>query len=132
RGRFQPRLALRPQDGSPRPSLPPTRREPPQPHFPAYSLAVLHRLTLLLLISSFTLHAQTLEVTPNRVMMDEVATIRATGLQPNEHVSIHAELIDGSGDQWSSQADFVADSQGAVDTSKQPPIAGSYKKDASA
>jgi dienelactone hydrolase len=89
-------------------------------------------LPALLLASSVGLRAQTLEVTPNRVMVDEVATIRATGLQPNEHVSIHAELIDGTGDKWSSQAEFIADAQGAIDTSKQPPVAGSYKKDASA
>ena len=92
----------------------------------------MRRLTFLLLASSFGLRAQTLEVAPNRVLLDEVATIRAAGLQPNERVSIHAELTDGAGDRWSSQADFVADAQGVVDTSKQPPVAGSYKKDASA
>ncbi len=90
------------------------------------------RLALFLLVSCVGLYAQTLEVSPNRVMMDEVATIRATGLQPNEHVSIHAELIDGAGDRWSSQADFAADAQGAIDTSKQAPVSGSYKKEASA
>ena len=92
----------------------------------------MHRLTLFLLIACLGLRAQTLEVSPNRAMMDEIATIHATGLQPNEHVSIHAELIDGAGDKWSSQADFATDAQGAVDTSKQAPIAGSYKKEASA
>ena len=90
-------------------------------------------LVLALVCASITgLHAQILEVSPNRVMMDEVATIHAIGLQANEHVSIHAELIDGAGDRWSSQADFTADAQGAIDTSKQSPIAGSYKKDVSA
>jgi dienelactone hydrolase len=72
------------------------------------------------------LHAQTLEVVPNRVMADESASIRATGLPPNERLSIRAELIDGADMRWTSQADFVADSEGRIDTSKQPAVAGSY------
>ena len=70
--------------------------------------------------------AQTLEVIPNRVLMDESAVIRASGLQPSEHISIKAELVDGGDKPWSSQAEFVADAQGAVDTSKQAPVEGSY------
>jgi len=70
--------------------------------------------------------AQTLEVIPNRVLMDESAVIRAGGLEPNEHISIQAELVDGGDKPWSSQAEFVADAQGAVDTSKQAPVQGSY------
>jgi hypothetical protein len=36
------------------------------------------------------LTAQTLEVIPNRVMVDESAAIRAKGLEPNERVTIQA------------------------------------------
>jgi dienelactone hydrolase len=72
------------------------------------------------------LHAQTLEVRPTRVMTDESASIRATGLPPNERLAIRAELVDGAGMRWTSQADFVADSEGRIDTSKQSPVAGSY------
>jgi dienelactone hydrolase len=79
-------------------------------------------------IAFFGLHAQTIEVTPNRVMTDEFASIRATGLRPNERVTIRAELVDGADAHWTSQADFVADSQGGVDTSKQPAVSGSYKE----
>ncbi len=61
-------------------------------------------------------------------MVDEPVSIRATGLQPNERVTIHAELVDGEDVRWTSQADFVADSQGSMDTSKQPAVAGSYKE----
>jgi dienelactone hydrolase len=77
-------------------------------------------------IALFGLHAQTLEVSPNRVMADESASIRATGLPPNERLTIRAELVDGADVHWTSQADFVADSQGRMDTSKQPAVAGSY------
>ena len=85
------------------------------------------RLTVYLSsIAFFSLHAQTLEVSPNRVMADESASIRATGLPPNERLTIRAELVDGADAHWTSQADFVADSQGRMDTSKQPAVAGSY------
>lgn len=70
--------------------------------------------------------AQTLEVVPNRVMVDESAVIRATGLQPNEHISIRGELVDGGEHRWASEAEFIADAQGTVDASKQAPVKGSY------
>jgi dienelactone hydrolase len=58
--------------------------------------------------------------------MDESAVIRAKGLEPNEHVSIQAELTDGGSEPWSSQAEFVADPQGTIDSSQQAPVKGSY------
>jgi dienelactone hydrolase len=70
--------------------------------------------------------AQTLEAIPNQVMVDESAAIRATGLQPNQRVSIQAELVDGENHAWASQAEFLADAQGTVDTSSQAPVNGSY------
>jgi dienelactone hydrolase len=75
----------------------------------------------------FCLHAQTIQVSPQRVMVDEPAGIRASGLQPNQRVTIRAELVDGADERWTSQADFVADAQGGIDTSKNPALAGSYK-----
>ena len=72
--------------------------------------------------------AQTLEVSPQRVLSDEPAVIRATGLQPNERVTIKADLEDGAGDRWESEAEFVADAQGTVDVSTQAPVSGSYKQ----
>jgi len=71
--------------------------------------------------------AQTLEIIPNRVLVDEPAAIRAGGLAPNERVTIQAELVDGADEPWSSQAEFIADAQGAVDTSQQAPVRGSYE-----
>ena len=91
-------------------------------------MALTSRPTVCLpLFAFFGLHAQTIEVSQNRVMIDESASIRATGLQPNEHVTIRAELVDGGDADWTSLADFVADSQGGVDTSRQPAVSGSYK-----
>ena len=60
-------------------------------------------------------------------MADEVATIRATGLQPHERVTLQADLVDGAGAPWASAADFLADDAGTVDTAKQAPAKGSYR-----
>jgi len=75
-----------------------------------------------------TASAQTLQVTPDHAMVDEPVAVRATGLDPGEIVAIRAVLLDGAGKQWASQARFLADAQGTVDTSKQPPVGGSYKE----
>jgi dienelactone hydrolase len=72
--------------------------------------------------------AQSLAVVPARAMIDDVVTIRAAGLTPGERVTIQAELTDGGGQPWASHADFLADAQGAVDASRQAPVAGSYKE----
>lgn len=73
-----------------------------------------------------SLHAQTLEVSPNHVLLDETAAIRANGLRPHELVTIEATLVDGAERRWTSQAEFLADAQGAVDVSRQAPVKGSY------
>jgi hypothetical protein len=86
------------------------------------------RLSLCFPIALLSLGAQTIEVTPSRVLIDEPVTIRVSGCRPNEHVAIRAELIDGGNFRWVSQSEFVADAEGSVDTSKQAPIAGSYKE----
>jgi dienelactone hydrolase len=72
--------------------------------------------------------AQTIQVSPNPAMVDDVVAIRASGLQPGERVAIQAELIDGASAHWTSEAEFVADAQGAVDSSTQAPGGGSYKE----
>ena len=87
----------------------------------------------LLLISGlfalvYNLAAQTLEVSSARVMSDQTAIVRAAGLEPGERITLRSELSDGSGERWSAQADFVAGADGAVDASRQVPVAGSYKE----
>lgn len=77
---------------------------------------------------SAILPAQTIDVLPNRVMTDESATIRVKGLQPNEHITIKAELADGAGEPWTSHGEFVADAEGVVDLSRQAPVKGSYSE----
>lgn len=74
------------------------------------------------------LHAQTIQVVPDRVLLDESAVIAVNGLNPKERVSIQASMIDGAGQVWQSQAEFIADAGGIVDVSKQAPVEGSYKE----
>ncbi|MGA2130970.1 MAG: acyl-CoA thioesterase/bile acid-CoA:amino acid N-acyltransferase family protein [Bryobacteraceae bacterium] len=89
---------------------------------------MLRNLALVVYLAWVALHAQTIEAVPRRVMVDQSASIRAAGLQPNEHITIRAELVDGNEARWTSHADFVADEQGRIDTSKQPATGGSYKE----
>jgi dienelactone hydrolase len=74
------------------------------------------------------LRAQTLEVIPNHVLSDETVTIRGSGLQPNQRVTIQAKLVDGAEHRWSSEAEFLANAQGAIDVSHQAPLKGSYNE----
>jgi dienelactone hydrolase len=70
---------------------------------------------------------QSLDIAPPRVSVDEVAVIKASGLEPNERATIRARLLDGAEQAWASKAEFVADEHGVVDVSKQAPASGSYK-----
>src|SRR5438874_2056235 len=60
---------------------------------------------------------QTMDVMPPKAMMDEAVPVKVRGLAPNEHATIRAELTDGGGQQWASQAQYVADENGAIDVS---------------
>ena len=84
--------------------------------------------TCLWAVAAGIVPCQTLKIFPTSVLVDETAVIRAGGLAPNEHVSIRAELVDGANEPWSAQAEFIADPEGAVDTSKQAPVKGSYNE----
>jgi dienelactone hydrolase len=83
--------------------------------------------TFLCATHTAVLPAQTLQISPDRVLADQPATITITGLRPHEQAVLRAELVDGAGQPWASQAEFVADDTGTVDTSKQPPVKGSYR-----
>src|SRR5438105_3809084 len=41
--------------------------------------------------------AQTIDVTPPKAMIDEAVVVKVSGLAPNEHATIRAELTDGGG-----------------------------------
>jgi len=64
---------------------------------------------------------------PSQAMTDQTALILVTGAPPEARVTISADLTDGAGNIWTSQADFIADSHGLVNAAKQAPIEGSYR-----
>ena len=78
-------------------------------------------------LSSFSCAGQTLQVQPAQVMTDQTAEIHAIGLAPRAPEVIRAELVDGEGHPWSSEAELVADDSGAVDLAIQAPVKGSYR-----
>ncbi len=85
-------------------------------------------LAVALVLTTMPLAAQTIQVTPSEVMIDEPAAITVTGCHPQEHLAIRARLTDGAGVRWLSQSEFIADQEGIIDTAKHPSIAGSYKE----
>jgi len=102
--------------------------EPPLPRNPFGDTETVRTIFIATLLNCTALFAQTLEVSPDRILLDETTAIRARGLQPNERIAIRSELTDGAGERWTAQADFIADAQGTVDASRQAPISGSYKE----
>ncbi|HTV13181.1 MAG TPA: acyl-CoA thioesterase/bile acid-CoA:amino acid N-acyltransferase family protein [Acidobacteriaceae bacterium] len=75
--------------------------------------------------------AQKIEIYPSTVLIDQVPSVRVTGLAPGATITLAADLIDGADHPWNSAADFTADAQGVVDLATQAPVKGSYR-DASA
>jgi dienelactone hydrolase len=67
-----------------------------------------------------------LRVTPNPVAVDEPFTITLKDLSPWQHATLHARFVDGYDVEWTSRATFRANIAGAVDSSAQAPIEGSY------
>jgi dienelactone hydrolase len=84
-------------------------------------------LIIAVAITACLVRAQKIEVAPPQVMTDQTASVLVTGEAPGSSVTIHAELTDGGGQQWTSEAEFVADAQGAVNTAMQAPVKGSYR-----
>jgi dienelactone hydrolase len=87
----------------------------------------LRRVLSACLLTGVSANAQNIGITPNPVMTDETAQIRVTQVPPAAHVTIRAELVDGGGQTWVSEAEFIADAQGTVEVARQAPVMGSYR-----
>lgn len=72
------------------------------------------------------IYAQRLEVKPTSILIDQPAFIRVIGLEPQAHVNLRSSLVDGASHHWLAEAEFVADTAGVVDASRDAPIRGSY------
>jgi dienelactone hydrolase len=101
------------------------RRLKSPPSFTGYHRLMWLRFVGVLLVAA--VRAQTISVVPERALVDVQAAVHVSGVAPGERVTIRAELTDGDGLKWSSEAEFVADAEGCLDTSKTAAVAGSYK-----
>lgn len=82
----------------------------------------------LLVTATLTASAQKIEISPSTVLIDQIPSIRVTGLAPGATVTLTADLVDGADHPWNSASDFTADAQGVVDLAKQAPAKGSYRE----
>lgn len=67
-----------------------------------------------------------LEVTPAAALYGTPFTIKVTGLEKGERVTVRARSTDAKKHEWGSSADFEADASGTVDLAVQAPRSGSY------
>src|SRR5271156_3967123 len=65
--------------------------------------------------------------TPADALYDEPASIRLEGLPALTRVIVSASADDDLRHRWTSHAEFVTDSNGAVDFARQAPASGSYR-----
>jgi len=69
-----------------------------------------------------------IEVMRKSELADEPITLRLSGFEPGQLVSVKAGMKDDAGVVWSSRAAFKADEKGEVNLAEQSPISGSYTK----
>jgi dienelactone hydrolase len=67
-----------------------------------------------------------IQIDPARSMVDEPLSIRVTGLQAGQPVTLRASQTDDHQRIWRANATFVADSNGQIDVASQAPVSGTY------
>ncbi len=65
-------------------------------------------------------------VMPENPMVDDVLSIKITGFEPYQQVTLRARMKDDSGKWWRSEAEVKADEDGVIDLKKQAPVSGTY------
>ncbi len=68
-----------------------------------------------------------LEIAPERALVDVPLSIRVSGVEPGERVTLRATMARTPEVAWQSSAVFVADGGGRVDPGKDAPVEGSYE-----
>jgi len=84
-------------------------------------------LGIVLLVGLVPAVAQTLQVEPQKALVDAPLTIRVTGLAPGQPAILRAAVPDAEGRLWQAHAGFYADTQGVVDLTRQSPVHGDYE-----
>lgn len=67
-----------------------------------------------------------LRAEPQNALMDQPVTLRVTGLQPGEPVTLRAMMSGHQKYSWVAEATFIADRHGEVNVAEQAPRYGSY------
>lgn len=67
-----------------------------------------------------------LEVSAEASGMDSPLTIKASGLSAQQRVTISVSSTDALGVEWTSEASYIADSHGAVDSRTSSAVSGSF------
>jgi len=79
-------------------------------------------------MTSTSRRAGRIEIEPQVALTDVPITIRLTGFEPHQLVTVRAETHDDDfGRAWASSAVFEADDRGSVDLTGQAPTEGSYE-----
>ena len=65
-------------------------------------------------------------IEPSSALIDEHVNIRLLNLSPDAKVIVRASAIEATGQEWYSEATFVAGPEGEIDTALQTPISGTY------
>lgn len=60
-------------------------------------------------------------------LADQPVSIRVSGLDPDEPVTVRARANDWQGEGWEAQASFAADADGVVDLDRDAPTSGTYQ-----
>ena len=68
----------------------------------------------------------TLEITPEKGLVDQPVSIRVSGLEPGRSVTLRAMFEVEGPPRWESEATFEANAEGIVDPAVQAPRAGTY------
>lgn len=66
-------------------------------------------------------------VTPSDDMIDVARTILLTGAMPGQQIRLSSVSYRAGKSIWEANADFIADAAGAVDLTRDAPLAGSYR-----
>ncbi len=67
-------------------------------------------------------------VTPAKALYATPFSLKVTGLNPGEKVSLTASSIDKKGKKWISNNDFTADEKGAIHLNENTPVNGNLEK----
>ncbi|MBI2703961.1 MAG: acyl-CoA thioesterase/BAAT N-terminal domain-containing protein [Actinobacteria bacterium] len=69
-----------------------------------------------------------LAIVPAEALIDEPVSLRVQGIGAGESVVLRASTVDVLGHRWKSEASFVADERGIVDTASMSPLDGTYDR----